>query len=105
MKKLMTCGALLLSAVLALAALGGCANEKPEPKNTFVLPNGLVAPTLTPAPKAGEPTPTHEPETDVETEPEQTPAEETPAPEEAPAETPGTEEAPAETAPPDDSGN
>ncbi|MGI6151543.1 MAG: hypothetical protein ACOYIR_06290 [Christensenellales bacterium] len=50
MKTIMKCGAFLLAAVLALFALSGCAKTEEEPKPSFTLPNGLVAPTLTPAP-------------------------------------------------------
>lgn len=54
MKKMMKFAALLLAAVLALAVLAGCAG-KAEPEPSFTLPDGLVAPTLTPAPDgAGE---------------------------------------------------
>lgn len=70
MKKLMKCGALLLAAVLALTALGGCAKTEDEPKNTFVLPDGLVAPTLTPKPRGEEETPAPSPAPETEVEPE-----------------------------------
>lgn len=54
MKKIMKFAAFLLAAVLALAALAGCAGAN-EPEPSFALPDGLVAPTLTPAPDgAGE---------------------------------------------------
>jgi len=53
MKRIMKFAAFLLTTVLAFAALAGCSSAK-EPEPSFTLPDGLVAPTLTPAPDAGE---------------------------------------------------
>ncbi len=54
MKKIMKFAAFVLAASLAFAALAGCSSPR-EPKPSFSLPDGMVAPTLTPAPdSAGE---------------------------------------------------
>lgn len=54
MRKIAKFLAVMLALALAAIMLCGCASSTTEPESSFTLPNGLIAPTLTPGVDSGD---------------------------------------------------